>query len=265
MPQLDISGLPGIADVPDFLRVLSALGLTLFLVLLRFDAERFNAAEYDDIDRWGNPPSLLRRLAWYTLGFLLVLGVLALHPAPSTELFLGLGERLGVIILGLTYGLAGSLVAAGVAFWRYHHIRLPYVRSYPGAVVNAVATAFLDEAVFRGIVFGFLVTIGAEPNLANVAQTLLYALATRLGAPGRPLYMLLVTLVIGMVGGWLTGITGGIGAAFLGHAITRVAIFLLTGHSGIPAPKGREVEDLERRQQAPKGWRQLGPHETDER
>ena len=48
MPQLYISGLPGIADVPEFLRVLSALGLTLFLVLLRFDAERFNAAEYDD-------------------------------------------------------------------------------------------------------------------------------------------------------------------------------------------------------------------------
>jgi membrane protease YdiL (CAAX protease family) len=265
MPQLDISGLPGVADVPEFLRVLSAIGLTLFLVLLRFDAERFNAAEYDDIDRWGNPPSLLRRLAWYTLGFLGVLGVLALHPAPSSELFLGLGERLGVIILGLTYGLAGSLVAVGVAFWRYRHIRLPYVRSYPGAVVNAIATAFLDEAVFRGIVFGFLVTMGTDANLANVAQTLLYALATRLGAPGRPLYMLLVTLVIGFVGGWLTGVTGGIGAAFLGHAITRVAIFLLTGHSGIPAPKGREVEDFERRQQPPAGWRELGPHETDER
>ena len=265
MPKLDISGLPGLGDVPEPLRILTALGLTLFLVLLRFDAERFNAAEYDDIDRWGNPPSLLRRLAWYTLGFLGVLGVLALHPAPSTELFLGLGERLGVIILGLTYGLAGTLVAVGVAFWRYHHIRLPYVRSYPGAVVNAIATAFLDEAVFRGIVFGFLVVMGTDPNLANVAQTLLYALATRLGAPGRPLYMLLVALVIGFTGGWLTGITGGIGAAFLGHAITRLAIFLLTGHAGIPAPKGREVEDFERRQQPPKGWHELGADEADER
>ena len=37
-------------------------------MILRFDAERFNAAEYDDIDRWGRPPSLLRRLAWYVLG-----------------------------------------------------------------------------------------------------------------------------------------------------------------------------------------------------
>jgi hypothetical protein len=264
VPHLDLAGLPGLGDIPEPLRVLSALGLTLFLVLLRFDAERFSAAEYDDLDRWGNPPSLLRRLAWYTLGFLGVLGVLTVHPAPSSDLFLGLGERLGVIILGLTYGLAGSVIAGAVAFWRYHHIRLPYIRSYPGAVVNAVATAFLDEAVFRGIVFGFLITMGTDPNLANVAQTLLYGLATRLGAPGRPLYMLLVALVIGLTGGWLTGITGGIGAAFLGHAITRLAIFLLTGHAGLPAPKGREVEDFERRQQAPDGWRQLGAHETDE-
>ena len=265
MPKLDISGLPGLGDIPEPLRILTALGLTLFLVLLRFDAERFNAAEYDDIDRWGNPPSLLRRLAWYTLGFLGVLGVMALHPSPSGDLFLGLGERLGVIILGFTYGLAGTLVAVGVALWRYHHVRLPYVRSYPGAVVNALATAFLDEAVFRGIVFGFLVVMGTDPNLANVAQTLLYALATRLGAPGRPLYMLLVALVIGFTGGWLTGITGGIGAAFLGHAITRLAIFLLTGHAGLPAPKGREVEDFERRQQPPKGWHELGADEADER
>jgi len=51
-----------IANVPDQLRMLIVLGLTLLLVILRFDAERFNAAEYDDIDRWGRPPSLLRRL-----------------------------------------------------------------------------------------------------------------------------------------------------------------------------------------------------------
>ena len=45
-----------------------AVGLTGLLVILRFDAERFNAAEYDDIDRWGHKPSLLRRIAWYVLG-----------------------------------------------------------------------------------------------------------------------------------------------------------------------------------------------------
>ena len=81
---------------------------------------------------------------------------------------------------------------------------------------------------------------GLQPNLANLIQALIYALATRLGAPGRPWYMLVTALAIGLAGGWLVGITGGIGAAFLGHAITRVAIFLTTGHSGLPKAKGTE-------------------------
>jgi len=257
LPVVDLGSLPGISDVPEFLRVLMAVGIALILVLLRFDAERFSAAEYDDTDRWGNPPSLLRRLAWYTLGMVGILAVMVLHPTPSSDLFLGLGERLGVLILGLAYGAAGTLIAVAVAWWRYRRVRLPGIRSYPGAVLNAIATAFIDEAVFRGIVFGFLIAAGTDPNLANVTQTLIYALATRLGAPGRPKSMLLVTLAIGLVGGWLTGITGGIGAAFLGHAITRVAIFLTTGHAGLPKPKGTEAEEIERRGATPDGWRVL--------
>jgi hypothetical protein len=264
VPHLDLSSLPGISDVPDLLRVLMVVGLSLFLVLLRFDAERFNAAEYDDVDRWGNQPSLFRRLAWYSLGLLGILGVMVLHPTPSSDLFLALGDRLGVLILGLAYGAAGTLIALGVAYYRYRTIRLPVVRSYPGAVLNAISTAFVDEAVFRGVVFGLLITIGTNPNMANVAQTLLYALATRLGAPGRPKSMLLVVIGIGLAGGWLTGVTGGIGAAFLGHAITRLAFFLTTGHAGLPRPKGTETEEITRRATPPKGWRVLddnGPAE----
>ena len=60
MPDLPIPDVAGLIDkVPDLIRALMALGLTLLLVILRFDAERFNAAEYDDIDRWGRSPSLV--------------------------------------------------------------------------------------------------------------------------------------------------------------------------------------------------------------
>jgi hypothetical protein len=263
MPTIDPSGLPGISALPDFLRVLMALGITLFLVMHRFDAERFNSAEYDDTDRWGNPPSLFRRLAWYFLGLLGILAVLVLHPSPATDLYLALGDRLGVIFLGLAYAAVGTLAALGLAYWRYRYVRLPFIRSYPGAVLNAIATAFVDEAVFRGIAFGFLITAGIDPNLANLTQTLLYALATRTGAPGRPKTMLLVMLAIGFVGGWLTGVTAGIGAAFLGHAITRLAFFLTTGHpGGLPAPKGTEREEIVRLAIPPEGWKVLD--ETEE-
>ncbi len=256
----DLSGLlPGLSDVPEPLLVLISLGLAGLLVLLRFDAERFNAAEYDDADRWGNPPSLPRRLAWYTLGIGGILAILVIHPNPGGDLFLGLGDRLGAVILGLAYGATGAAIAVGIAYYRYSHVRFPAILSYPGAVMNAVATAFLDEAVFRGLVFGFLVFAGMDPTLANVVQALLYGLATRLGAPGRPWYMLVIALATGLAGGWLTGVTGGIGAAFVGHAITRVAIFLTTGHAGLPKARGTEIEELERRSRTPDGWRVLGP------
>ena len=259
MPEFDLSGLPGITDVPDPLRVLITLGLAGLLILLRFDAERFNAAEYDDTDRWGRPPSLMRRLAWYTLGIGLILAVLKVHPAPANDLFMSLGDRLGAVILGLAYGAIGTAIAVGIAFYRYHYVRFPGITAYPGAVLNAIATAFLDEAIFRGLLFGFLLMTPMSPTLANVTQALIYALATRLGAPGRPWYMLVTVLAIGLAGGWLTGVTGGIGAAFLGHAITRVAIFLTTGHSGLPKAKGTEEEEVERRHRVPEGWRVLGP------
>lgn len=254
-----LNDLPGIADIPEAMRALMTLGLAGLLVILRFDAERFCAAEYNDIDRWGRRPSLLRRLAWYTLGIGLILVVLKVYPDPVDDLFLSLGDRLGTVILGLTYGAIGTAIAMGIAFYRYRYLRFPGVTSYPSNVLNAVATAFFDEAVFRGIVFGFLLMTPMDANLANLTQALLYALATRLGAPGRPWYMLVTMLAIGLAGGWLTGVTGGIGAAFLGHAITRVAIFLTTGHAGIPKAKGTEDEEIERRHRTPEGWRVLGP------
>ncbi len=266
MPDLPIPNIPALIDkVPDTLRVLMVVGLALLLVMLRFDAERFNAAEYDDIDRWGRKPSLLRRLAWYVLGLFGILAVLEIHPAPAVDLFLTLGERLGTVVLGLAYGSIGAAVAVGIALYRYHTIRFPPVSLYPAKITNAVATAFLDEAVFRGIIFGFLIWTSLDPNVANVIQAILYALATRLGAPGRPWYMLVTVLVIGLVGGWLTGITLGIGAAFLGHAITRIAIFLTTGHAGIPKARGTEDEEVERRRRTPEGWQVLGTRDAGDR
>ena len=262
MPHLDLSSLPGISMVPDALRILITIGLAGLLVLLRFDAERFNAAEYDDIDKWGRKPSLMRRLAWYTLGIGLILAVLEVHPNPANDLFMSPGDRLGAVILGLAYGAIGSAIAIGIALYRYHHVRFPGVKAYPGAVLNAIATAFLDEAIFRGMLFGFLLMTPMSPTVANVTQALIYGLATRLGAPGRPWYMLVTVIAIGLAGGWLTALTGGIGAAFLGHAITRVAIFLTTGHSGLPKAKGTEDEEIERRHTTPDGWRVLGSREA---
>lgn len=229
-----------------------ALGLTLLLVLLRVESERFGAAEYDE-PIGGRPPSLVRRLSWYAIGIGGVIAILWIHPSPGFELFLTAGDN--GILLGFALAAVGAGIAVGLAWWRYRHLRLPDLTAYPGALLNEIATAFVDEAVFRGALLGFMVIAGVDPNLALVSQAFAYTLATRLGAPGRNRAMFLLSLVIGLVAGWATILTGGIAAAFLGHAVTRVAVFLTTGHAGQPAPRGTEVEEIERRRRAPEGWR----------
>ena len=236
----------------DQLRTLVAFALTLLLVMLRLEAERFGTAEYDEPVR-GRSPSVLRRLTWYLVGLGGIAAILFIHPAPSRDLFVTGGGGDG-ILLGLVLAGVGAGIAVGVAWRRYHHLRLPDISQYPGALLNEVATAFFDETVFRGALLGFLIIAGIDPVLAVLAQAATYTLATRLGAPGRDRSMFLLSLVIGLVAGWATILTGGIAASILGHGVTRVAVFLTTGHAGQPAPRGTEVEEIDRRRRAPDGW-----------
>jgi Type II CAAX prenyl endopeptidase Rce1-like len=243
------------------LQRLIAAGLALLLVMLRLEAERFNAAEYDEATD-GHPPSFRRRVAWYALGFVLIAGILFIHPAGRDEFFLGAGDRGLTIVYGFLYAAIGTGLALGIAYYRYRRIRFPDVWSYPGALLNSVATALVDEVAFRGAIFGLLLMTDMNPSAANAIQALLYALATRLGAPGRNRYMLAMALLIGLAGGWVTGVTGGIAAAFLGHAVTRFAVFLCTGHAGQFLPRGREEEEIDKRRRPPDGWRVIGPRES---
>jgi membrane protease YdiL (CAAX protease family) len=244
------------------LRVLVTLGFTLLLVMLRMEAEKFGAAEYDEIGPDGRPPALRWRLAWYVAGLVLLLGADLVHPSSATGLFLRLGDRGEAVIFGLSFAVVGALLAAAFGWLRYRRLRLPPSRLYPGALLNSIATAFLDESVFRGLLLAFLLGTGLDGAPANLIQALVYALATRLGGRGRDRSTLLLVTIVGLFGGWLTIITGGIAAAFIGHAVTRFTVFLVTGHAGRVEPDGPEPEDLERRRTPPSGWRAIGASRT---
>jgi len=246
-------------------RSLVTIGLVALLIMLRLDAEKFGTAEYYEATRDGERPRIRRRLAWYGLGFGIAIAILFIHPAPQRDLYLGSGDRLGAVLGGIAYGLLGVTVAVAFATYRYHRIRFPDAWSYPGALLNSTATAFIDEAAFRGALLGLLLVAGVNPTLANLTQAILYTLTTRLGAPGRDRYLLVLTLGMGLIGGYLTVATGGIAAAFLGHAITRFAVFLCTGHTGQTKPRGREEEEIEKRRRPPDGWRVIGSREATSR
>jgi hypothetical protein len=249
-----------VADWLPTLRTLIAAGLALLLIMLRLEAARFSAAEYDDtID--GRAPSLRRRIAWYAIGLVLVAAIFIVHPSPQDDFALGAGDRPKAILYGFLYAAIGTAIALGIAFYRYRRLRFPDVWSYPGALMNAVVTAIVDEVAFRGAVLGLLLLTGLNATAANLIQAILYALATRLGAPGRNRWLLLMALGIGIAGGWVTAVTGGIAAAFLGHAVTRFAVFLSTGHAGQFLPRGREVEEIEAKRRPPQGWRVIASRE----
>ena len=240
-------------DLVGQLRILVALGLTGLLIMLRLGARDFSAAEYNEptiVKRH----SFVRRLAWYTLGLSLVAALLLVHPDPAGGLGLTLGDRFRALLGGFGIGALGTAQAVLFALWRYGRLRYPPFWSYPGAVLNALGTSLIDEVTFRGALLGFLLLTGIDPRLAITIQALVYALATRTGSKGIGGYPLLLSLGIGFLCGWVTAWTGAIGAAFIGHTVTRVAVFACTGHAGQPLPRGREVEETWEWVRPPEGW-----------
>jgi hypothetical protein len=214
--------------MPDFLQFFLFVGFTGLMLLLRLDAKRFSAAEWDTEE--GPWRVWLPRLSWYGAGLGLALLIFALHPAPVAELNLVLApDRSEALVLGLAYGGAGIVAAFALAILRNGRISLPSPVRYPGGVLNAVGTSFYDEFLFRGVLLGLLLTLDLPDWLAVVGAAVIYAGAVRAGTGSRGILLLLTWFAIGLVGGFLVTATAGIAAAFVGHAIFRFALFMTMG------------------------------------
>ncbi len=243
------------------LETLMILAMVGLLVLLRFDAARFGAADFDDEESPGGVRTWLGRASWYVFAILLIAAIYFVYPAPLTELHLQMGEpRSMVFLFGVGLALVGMLYAAAYAWWRFGEVSLPPAHRYPRGVVSSLATAFIDEATWRGIVLGLLLISNWPVEYAIAFQAVLYALATRLGSPGRPRSLLFLALGIGLVGGWVTLETNGIGAILLAHVVTRLAIFVATGHAGQVTPSAAFDEQVveEASRFGPQGWEVVG-------
>jgi hypothetical protein len=232
------------------MRVLIASGFFMLLVLLRLESERFGAAEYDEPGRRG----VWTRVSWYAIGLTLLAAIYLVHPQPHDVLLLLVGHRTEALEYGLALAVLGTALVAAFAWFWYGELRLPDGRAYPGAALNSIGTAVLDEATFRGALLGTLVWIGVPQVSSVLLATLTYVLVTRVAAPGRHRVMMLLAFGLGLFGGWATLATGGIGAAIIGHAGTSFALFVCTGHAGQVAPPGFEPEEVERRRRPPEGW-----------
>jgi hypothetical protein len=188
------------------------------------------------------------------MGGLLLAALYVVHPAPNDTLMLLIGHRPEALVLGLALAALGIAQAAAFARFHYGYFRLPPLRAYPNAAVNAIGTAVIDEAVFRGALLGTLLSVGAPSIGAVLEVTIVYLLVTRLAAPRRHPYMPTLAAAMGLAFGFATVATGGLGAAIVGHAVTSFAVFVFTGHAGQVATAGTEPEEIAALESIPEGW-----------
>jgi Type II CAAX prenyl endopeptidase Rce1-like len=237
---------------PDTIRIFGAGGIFMLLLLLRLEAKRFGAAEFDE-------PGLPRagvwtRFSWYAIGLALLAALYVVHPAPHDVLYLLAGQSGDIAANGAILAALGLALAAGLAWLRYGYLRLPAAGAYPGAALNSVATAVVDELTFRGALLGTLVWIGYPAAGAIAIETLIYILVTRAAAPGRHYSVVAMAAFFGGIGGWATLASGGLGGAVIGHAVTSFGVFVCTGHAGQLPRDGREPEEAEFLRRPPAGW-----------
>ena len=215
--------------MPDFIQYFLSLGFAGLMFLLRLDARRFGAAEWDT--EQGTWRVWAPRISWYVAGLALSLLIFGFHPSPVTELNLTFAPDRGVaLFLGLVYGVGGTVLAFGVAWIRGGRLRFPAPERYPGGVLSSIGTAWFDEFLFRGVILGLLLALGLGDEVGVVVAALIYTAAVRASSTGRGLLDTAIALIIGLASGLVVLLTAGIAAALVGHAITRFAFFLALGH-----------------------------------
>ena len=206
------------------LRLSIALGLTIFLVLLRFDSDRIMRSDYF---RYRYP--WLGPLSYYGLVILFAIGIAIILPNGRGHLFLTRPEPGTMLPLVLGFAAVGILNAVAFAFRWYGGITPLPTSLLPSRLLGAGASAVADELQFRSIVLGMLIFAGIEAGIAVIIQALLYGLAQRRLWRDRQWYFLIGSVILGYACGWATVLTGSVLPAMVGHFVVIAALFAFAG------------------------------------
>ena len=211
-------------DFLDSLRLAIALGLTLFLVLLRFDSERIMRSDYF---RYRTP--WLGPVSYYLLVIGFAAGIALILPQGRAQLFLTGGDPRSVFPVMLAFVVVALLNAAALALLRYGGILPLPTELLPSRVLGAAANAVTEELQFRSIVLGMLLFAGVPTGWALAAQALVYGLAHRRLWRERDWYFLLGSVLLGWAAGVATVTTGSVIPAMVGHFAVTMGFFAFAG------------------------------------
>jgi hypothetical protein len=208
----------------DSLRLAIALGLTLFLVLLRFDSERITRSDYF---RYRTP--WMGPVSYYVLVIGFAIGIAIILPSGREQLFLTGGQTDEMLLVMLVFVLVALLNGAALAFLRYGGILPLPIELLPTRVLGAAANAVSEELQFRSIVLGMLLFAGVPAGWAIAVQALVYGLAHRRLWRDRDWYFLLGSVLLGWAAGVVTYETGSVIPAIVGHFAVTMSLFAFAG------------------------------------
>jgi hypothetical protein len=206
------------------LRLAIALGLTLFLVLLRFDSERITRSDYFRYrTAWMGPVS------YYILVIGFAIGIAIILPSGREQLFLTGGETDEMLPIMALFVAVALLNGVALAFLRYGGILPLPVGLLPSRVLGAAANAVSEELQFRSIVLGMLLFAGVPAGWAIAIQALLYGFAHRRLWHDRDWYFLFGSVLLGWAAGVVTFETGSVIPAIVGHFAVTMSLFAFAG------------------------------------
>jgi hypothetical protein len=207
------------------LRLAIALGLTIFLVLLRFDSDRIMRSDYFRYRTpWMGPVSYHVLVIGFALGIALIL------PSGRDQLFLTGGDPDTVLPITLAFVAVAILQAVALAFLRYGGILPLPIELLPSRVLGAAANAISEELQFRSVVLGMLLFSGFfAPGWAIVLQALVYGLVQRRLWEERDWYFIAGSVLLGWAAGVATFNTGSVIPAIVGHFAVSMALFAFAG------------------------------------
>jgi hypothetical protein len=213
-----------LGEFGDSLRLAIAVGMTIFLVLLRFDSDRIIRSDYF---RYRTP--WLGPISYYALVILFALGIVLILPSGRAQLFLTGGDPESSLPIMILFAIVAVFNAAALAFLRYGGILPLPPPLLPTRIFGAAASAVADELQFRSIVLGMLLFAGLSDGVALLLQALLYGLAHRRLWHERDWYFLAGSVILGYAAGLATITTGSVVPGIVGHFAVVMALFAFAG------------------------------------
>ena len=213
-----------LGDFGDSLRLAIAIGMTVFMIVLRFDQERIMRSDYfQSRSRWMGP------LSYYGLVLIFTAGIILILPDGRASLFLVGADVADLLPAMVVFALVGIANGAALALLRFRALLPLPLEMLPSRSVAAGLNAVAEELQFRSVILGLMIVGGLDPALAVGLQAVLFGAAHRRVWRERDWYFVIGSVILGWACGLVTVETGSVIPAMVGHFAVTMGIYAFAG------------------------------------